>query len=262
VIVSKYALTTANDIPERDPARWSLMAHINADCPMAHSEGFSSTSCAPWTVLDEQEGVSFSARWHRKEFLLPSNEVASAVYRLSITALNLGTHTYEAQEVQLAELTLWSSQIAGKGTRTINISNHTVKTTTSNTTGAFDLVSSTTTSCALKPDRIFDNDLVFDPYSAYETKRGRRSCPQESLLLHTNGFVTLDEVGSRWMVRICDRTLAFVHALSHSSSCSLACRSSPSVMRPAALSLRGVAARGRPSGKLGSVQRIFLCRPL
>jgi hypothetical protein len=60
--LSRYALTSANDFPERDPARWVLEGSSNA---------------VDWTPLDRQSGQRFTGRLERHEHTVS----ASAFYR-------------------------------------------------------------------------------------------------------------------------------------------------------------------------------------
>ncbi len=64
-----YAITSANDNPERDPSAWTL-------------EG--SNDGAAWTLLDSRSGEFFSARFQRKAYTCTVT-AACASYRLSMT---------------------------------------------------------------------------------------------------------------------------------------------------------------------------------
>ncbi|WP_041832738.1 GH92 family glycosyl hydrolase [Actinoplanes sp. N902-109] len=82
--VTKYALTSANDAPERDPRDWTL-------------EG--STDGTTWTTVDTQTGQSFSDRFQTKTYEV-AHPGSFAVYRLTITGHPSGNLT------QLADLEL------------------------------------------------------------------------------------------------------------------------------------------------------------
>ncbi|HEX9007537.1 MAG TPA: glycoside hydrolase family 38 C-terminal domain-containing protein, partial [Bacteroidota bacterium] len=70
--VSRYAITSANDAPERDPSSWTL-------------EG--SDDGANWTVLDSRSGEVFPARFLRREFSC-TGTAAYASYRLKMTCVS------------------------------------------------------------------------------------------------------------------------------------------------------------------------------
>jgi signal transduction histidine kinase len=85
-----YALTSANDIPTRDPKDWVLLG--------------SNDGGLTWETVDVRQNEIFSARLHRRVFKLakPSN---FALYRLQIQARSLG------DAMQLAEVEpLYSDQ--------------------------------------------------------------------------------------------------------------------------------------------------------
>ncbi|MFE7076773.1 hypothetical protein ACFU96_42445 [Streptomyces sp. NPDC057620] len=82
VAVSAYSLTSANDVPERDPAEWVL-------------EG--SSDGRSWTPLDSREGEVFRGRYQCKEFTLARSE-ACRYYRLRII------DNHGADETQLLDV--------------------------------------------------------------------------------------------------------------------------------------------------------------
>ncbi|EPX57086.1 Alpha-1,2-mannosidase [Cystobacter fuscus DSM 2262] len=84
VAVKRYALSSANDAPERDPTAWTL-------------EG--SQDGTSWTALDQRSGESFAARFETKTYEF-TNTTAYPYYRLNVTANRSGNI------VQLAELQL------------------------------------------------------------------------------------------------------------------------------------------------------------
>ncbi|MEV4759397.1 GH92 family glycosyl hydrolase [Micromonospora sp. NPDC049559] len=84
VAVVHYALTSANDAPERDPKDWTLRG---------------STDGENWTTLDSRTGQEFPERFQTRDYRF-TNTTAYAYYRLDVTAVAGGTIT------QLAELQL------------------------------------------------------------------------------------------------------------------------------------------------------------
>ncbi|MGK5678307.1 GH92 family glycosyl hydrolase [Actinoplanes sp. URMC 104] len=87
--VVRYALTSANDAPERDPRDWTL-------------EG--SADGTAWTTVDTRTGETFGERFQTKTYEVAS-PASFKVYRLSISAHGSGALT------QLADL-----ELAGAGT--------------------------------------------------------------------------------------------------------------------------------------------------
>lgn len=83
VALSAYSLTSANDVPERDPEDWVL-------------EG--SPDGRSWTLLDSREGETFQGRYRSREFVLARSE-AHRHYRLRITD-NHGADETQLQEVR------------------------------------------------------------------------------------------------------------------------------------------------------------------
>src|SRR5215218_7338046 len=86
VAVTTYALTSANDAPERDPRDWTLQG---------------SDDGSSWTTIDAQTGQSFSERFQTKQYEIDPGKVAGyRFYKLDITANGSGNI------IQLAELQL------------------------------------------------------------------------------------------------------------------------------------------------------------
>ncbi|WP_214409319.1 GH92 family glycosyl hydrolase [Sphaerisporangium fuscum] len=69
VAVVRYALTSANDAPERDPRDWQVQG---------------SQDGRTWTTLDTRTGETFGSRFQRKEYTF-ANTTAYAYYRLNVT---------------------------------------------------------------------------------------------------------------------------------------------------------------------------------
>ncbi len=83
--VVKYALTSANDYPERDPRDWTLSG---------------SRDGKNWTVLDRREGERFGERFQTKVYEFENNTKYS-YYRLEITR-NAGANITQLAELQLS----------------------------------------------------------------------------------------------------------------------------------------------------------------
>jgi hypothetical protein len=82
--VVRYDLTSANDVPGRDPKNWQFQGSQNG---------------TTWTTLDTRAGETFPSRYQTKQYPI-SNTTAYAYYRLNITANN-----GDPSGVQLAEMT-------------------------------------------------------------------------------------------------------------------------------------------------------------
>ena len=82
--INSYALTSANDAPDRDPKNWTL-------------EG-SNDDGTTWTLVDTQTDVSWSGRFQKKTFNC-TNTTAYAMYKFTVTA-NWGSGNL----MQIAEL--------------------------------------------------------------------------------------------------------------------------------------------------------------
>lgn len=72
VIVNQYALSSANDVPERDPKNWKLLG---------------STDGKKWITLDTQSKESFDERMQTKVYSF-ENSTPYAYYRLHVTSNN------------------------------------------------------------------------------------------------------------------------------------------------------------------------------
>ncbi|WP_052487494.1 GH92 family glycosyl hydrolase [Gordoniibacillus kamchatkensis] len=84
--VVKYALTSANDAPGRDPKNWTLQG---------------SNDGSNWTVLDTRTNQSFSGRFVTNVYDF-QNATAYLYYKLDIT-LNNGDNIIQLAEVQLSD---------------------------------------------------------------------------------------------------------------------------------------------------------------
>ncbi|NII26654.1 hypothetical protein HB364_16315 [Pseudoflavitalea sp. X16] len=70
-IVTRYTITSANDVPERDPKNWKLAG---------------SNDGVNWAILDSQVNQSFASRFLTKTYTIDSNATLYTYYRLTITA--------------------------------------------------------------------------------------------------------------------------------------------------------------------------------
>jgi alpha-mannosidase len=83
--IHRYAITSANDYPGRDPKNWTLQAS---------NDGYA------WTVLDNRTNITFPNRFQKLTFTM-KNTTPYKIYRLNITA-NAGE-----PDLQLGELELY-----------------------------------------------------------------------------------------------------------------------------------------------------------
>jgi predicted alpha-1,2-mannosidase len=88
--ITHYAISSANDSPERDPKDWTLQG---------------SNDALAWTDLDKQTGQSFSARFQQNDYQIAPT-AAYKYFRLTITANNGGPL------LQLSELLLANDEPA------------------------------------------------------------------------------------------------------------------------------------------------------
>jgi hypothetical protein len=86
-VVTQYSITSANDVPGRDPASWRILG---------------STDGIHWTLLDVQKKQIFSSRFQTNTYTL-TNTTAYTYYALKITANNGAAYT------QLADWSLYVS---------------------------------------------------------------------------------------------------------------------------------------------------------
>ncbi|AGL14198.1 GH92 family glycosyl hydrolase [Actinoplanes sp. N902-109] len=84
--VTRYALTSGNDVPERDPQDWTLQG---------------SSDGSTWTTIDTQTGQTFEQRGQTREFTV-ANPQAFSYYRLTVTK-NGGADIVQLGELELAD---------------------------------------------------------------------------------------------------------------------------------------------------------------
>ncbi|WP_123847532.1 T9SS type A sorting domain-containing protein [Chitinophaga lutea] len=89
-ILSRYTITSGNDVPERDPKNWKLLG---------------SNDGSTWAVLDSQLNQAFDSRRLTRSFPLDTNTTAFQYYRLQITANNGHSGT------QFSEWELWERRL-------------------------------------------------------------------------------------------------------------------------------------------------------
>ncbi|MDD5708821.1 MAG: hypothetical protein PHR35_23140, partial [Kiritimatiellae bacterium] len=98
--VTTYALTSANDMPDRDPAAWRVLG---------------SQDGTNWTLLDERKDEPVWEKRHSRKVFNLSNSTAYARYRIEF----LGVHN-QAPLFPLAEIELLPQPIVG-GTVTVTV---------------------------------------------------------------------------------------------------------------------------------------------
>jgi hypothetical protein len=100
-IVTYYTITSANDVPARDPKDWTLAG---------------SNDGVNWTTIDTRLGETFAARFGKKTYLINNNMTAYSYYRLTITANNgqTGTQFAEWELFERRQQTITLSEIPDK----------------------------------------------------------------------------------------------------------------------------------------------------
>jgi F5/8 type C domain-containing protein len=83
-VVTSYAITSANDVPERDPSGWIFQG---------------SNDGVAWTTLDSRSGEVFATRFQTNGYTC-ANTTAYPRYRLTILA-NAGATSLQLAEIQL-----------------------------------------------------------------------------------------------------------------------------------------------------------------
>jgi hypothetical protein len=100
-IVTWYTITSANDVPGRDPKDWMLAG---------------SNDGVNWTTIDTRAGETFASRFLKKTYLINNNTTAYSYYRLTITANNgqTGTQFAEWELFERRQQTITLSEIPEK----------------------------------------------------------------------------------------------------------------------------------------------------
>lgn len=86
-VVVKYTITSANDVPARDPKNWTLQGSNNG---------------TSWTTLNTQTNQTFASRFLTKTYTF-SNTTSYTYYRLNVTAVGSGSI------LQMGEWELWKN---------------------------------------------------------------------------------------------------------------------------------------------------------
>ncbi|MCP4093365.1 MAG: hypothetical protein GY747_07940 [Planctomycetes bacterium] len=88
-VVSHYSLTSANDVPERDPKNWTLEGSQN---------GLS------WDLLDERRDEPVWDQRHQKREFKIDNTQAYYYYRLTFTAVHDNVPHFQLADIQVGDL--------------------------------------------------------------------------------------------------------------------------------------------------------------
>jgi hypothetical protein len=85
-VIDSYTLTSANDVPTRDPKTWRL-------------EGTNDPTLATWTVLDTRTDETFASRFQTNAYSF-KNTTSYAAYRFFVVA-NAGATSFQLAELEL-----------------------------------------------------------------------------------------------------------------------------------------------------------------
>jgi len=85
-VVRRYAVSAANDAPERDPRNWTLEGSLDGQI---------------WVVVDTQTDQDFRDRFETHQYEVPANTASYPYYRLNIS-LNHGANIIQIAELQLS----------------------------------------------------------------------------------------------------------------------------------------------------------------
>jgi hypothetical protein len=92
-VVTRYTITTANDVPTRDPRDWTLQGCPDESCMVGVGTG--------WVTLDTRTNqFAGAARFQTNSYTF-SNTTAFRQYRLRVTANNGATTRFQIAEIQL-----------------------------------------------------------------------------------------------------------------------------------------------------------------
>jgi fibronectin type 3 domain-containing protein len=103
-VVSGYQISSANDMPTRDPKNWQFQGSNNG---------------TTWTTLDTRSGETFASRYQTNTYDT-TNTTAYRYYRLNITANNGGT------DIQMSEFALYAPRVINAAPTDISLSNATL----------------------------------------------------------------------------------------------------------------------------------------
>ena len=106
--VAKYTLTSADDVPDRDPKDWTLYGS-NATNPEFPKD---------FVAVDRQSGVTFEKRGEKQEFIISPLPAEYSTYRLDITANRSAGTANPINVIQLAEVELFAPNPACGNCRT------------------------------------------------------------------------------------------------------------------------------------------------
>ncbi len=88
-VLKKYAITSANDAPGRDPKNWILKGSIDG---------------VSWKILDKKNNQKFKKRGITNQYFLKSNEEAYSMYKLEVEHSH--TSIFGDDYLQIAEIEL------------------------------------------------------------------------------------------------------------------------------------------------------------
>ena len=91
--VNQYTITSANDVPARDPKNWTLQGSNNG---------------TSWTTVDSRTSEAFASRFLKKTYSF-SNTLGFHMYRLNVTA-NSGDSNLQMAEIEMFAATSTPAQ--------------------------------------------------------------------------------------------------------------------------------------------------------
>lgn len=90
--LGRYTLTSANDVPARDPSSWTMSG---------------SNDGTNWTVIDTQSGITFASRYEEKSFAV-SSDTKYSYFRIEMTCAS-------GSVLQLCEMRLFGKTYVAEG---------------------------------------------------------------------------------------------------------------------------------------------------
>lgn len=91
-VLGRYTLTSANDVPARDPGAWTLSGSVDG---------------VNWTVIDTQSGVTFASRFEEKSFTV-TGDTKYSYFRIEMTCVS-------GSVLQLSEMRLFGKTYVAEG---------------------------------------------------------------------------------------------------------------------------------------------------